>query len=96
MFPFEHRFRTLIYCRRTTTCRFHLIETHHFSFKEITWISKNKCVQCICSFPNSGTKYAGNKILRQIQNFPVCYGNVLAKKTAQDLVQTFTYQDLLK
>ena len=42
---------------------------------------------------NSGAKYIGNKMPRQIQNFSVCLGNALAKKkkTAEDLAETFAY-----
>ena len=43
------------------------------------------------SVRNSGTKYVSNKMLRQIQNFLVCHGNVQAKKTAEDLRKTFVY-----
>ena len=44
-----------------------------FMFKMITLMFS-------CSLQNSGAKYFGNKMLRQIQNFSACLGNALAKK----------------
>ena len=34
----------------------------------------------VYSLQNSGAKYIGNKMPRQIQNFSVCLGSVSAKK----------------
>ena len=43
------------------------------------------------SLRNSGAKYVGNKMPSQIQNFSVCLGNASAKKTVEDLAETFVY-----
>ena len=43
------------------------------------------------SLRNWGAEYVGNKMPRQIQNFPVCVDNALAKKTAKDLAEIFVY-----
>ena len=40
---------------------------------------------------NSGAKYVGNKMPRQIQNFSICLDNASAKKTAKGLAETCVY-----
>ena len=49
-----------------------------------------KC-PCLISLQNSGATYVSNKMLIQFQNFLVCLNNTLAKKTAEDSVETFLY-----